>query len=212
MGVIYKTTNLINEKWYIGKDQKNNPKYLGSGKLINFAIKKYGRENFRKEIVAFEDDRQILADLEREIIRHTDAVNDPMSYNIAIGGNGGHNWGNYPEEQQAIIKLKMKKTDADKESRRIFSINNNLSKHLIEGRTAGRKAWWASLSDAERSEYQRLRSSRTYKLSHNDGREIITDNLQRTAKEINVTYNYILLCIKNNKLSKGWKFEIMETK
>ena len=47
--VIYKTTNLINGKIYIGQDSKNNPKYLGSGVIFLKAIKKYGKENFVKE-------------------------------------------------------------------------------------------------------------------------------------------------------------------
>jgi hypothetical protein len=31
--IIYKTTNLINGRFYVGSDKYNNPKYLGSGKL-----------------------------------------------------------------------------------------------------------------------------------------------------------------------------------
>jgi hypothetical protein len=49
--VIYKTTNLINGKIYVGQDTKNNPNYLGSGKKLKFALKKYGIENFKKEIL-----------------------------------------------------------------------------------------------------------------------------------------------------------------
>ena len=48
--VIYCTTNLINGKKYIGSDTNNNPYYLGSGVSIIKAIKKYGRNNFKKEI------------------------------------------------------------------------------------------------------------------------------------------------------------------
>ena len=40
--IVYKTTNLINGKIYIGKDMKNNPNYLGSGTILRRAIKKYG--------------------------------------------------------------------------------------------------------------------------------------------------------------------------
>jgi len=43
--IIYKTTNLINGKYYIGKDKYNNPSYLGSGFILYQAIKKYGKEN-----------------------------------------------------------------------------------------------------------------------------------------------------------------------
>ena len=48
--IVYLITNLINGKRYIGMDSKNNPQYLGSGTLILKAIKKYGKENFKKEI------------------------------------------------------------------------------------------------------------------------------------------------------------------
>ena len=49
--IIYKTTNLINLKIYVGKDKKNNPNYYGSGLLLRLAIKKYGKENFAKETI-----------------------------------------------------------------------------------------------------------------------------------------------------------------
>lgn len=49
--IIYKTTNLINGKIYIGKDKHNNSKYLGSGRRLIKAIQKYGRDFFLKEII-----------------------------------------------------------------------------------------------------------------------------------------------------------------
>ena len=49
--IVYKTANLVNRKTYIGKDSKNNETYYGSDKILNFAIKKYGKKNFKKEIL-----------------------------------------------------------------------------------------------------------------------------------------------------------------
>ena len=54
-GFIYITTNNINGKKYIGQkkyDKEGKWKtYLGSGIILNRAIKKYGAENFSKEII-----------------------------------------------------------------------------------------------------------------------------------------------------------------
>ena len=88
--IIYKTTNLVNQKYYIGKDQKNNPEYLGSGLALNRAIKKYGRENFIKEILEECADPTSLANCERHWIAKLNACKDPMSYNVHEGGRGGN--------------------------------------------------------------------------------------------------------------------------
>ena len=50
-GFVYITTNLVNCKRYIGQCRFSNPRwktYIGSGKLIKIAIKKYGKENYTK--------------------------------------------------------------------------------------------------------------------------------------------------------------------
>ena len=86
--IIYKVINLINEKYYIGKDAKNNPNYLGSGLLIKKAIKKYGKNNFKKEILNTYDNLKDLNNAERIYVNEK-IINDTKSYNLAIGGQGG---------------------------------------------------------------------------------------------------------------------------
>ncbi len=73
--IIYKTTNLINGKIYIGQDTKNNPKYLGSGIIIEQAIKKYGSKNFKKEVIEFCTDQAELNDREKYWIKELNSQN-----------------------------------------------------------------------------------------------------------------------------------------
>ena len=85
--IIYKITNLLNGKYYIGRHATNNvnDSYMGSGLGIKNAIKKYGLENFKKEILAEAKNAEDLWNLEKEIVNDS-IVKDPLSYNNAYGG------------------------------------------------------------------------------------------------------------------------------
>ena len=108
MMIIYKTTNIINGKIYIGKDEKNNPKYLGSGTILKLAIKKYGKENFKKEILEYCNNREFLCILEIYWIEKLQSKNPKIGYNIKNGGNGGYT---YIDNEE--IKYKISKNHAD---------------------------------------------------------------------------------------------------
>lgn len=95
--LIYKTTNKINGKFYVGQQVGSDEKYIGSGKLIKYAIEKYGKENFTKEILEECATRDEMN--EREIY-WIDKLNPP--YNIHPGGYGGYN-------EQAVIANKKRK-------------------------------------------------------------------------------------------------------
>jgi len=53
--LVYLTTNLINNKIYIGVHSTYNldDGYLGSGIGIKNAIKKYGKQNFKRQIIHY---------------------------------------------------------------------------------------------------------------------------------------------------------------
>ena len=83
---IYKITNLINNKFYIGKHQTTNVDdgYMGSGKLIIAAIKKYGVSNFKKDILHIFDNEQEMNNAEKNLV-----ILSEDSYNLCPGGHGG---------------------------------------------------------------------------------------------------------------------------
>lgn len=86
--IIYKTTNLINNKIYIGQDSNNNPKYFGSGILITRSIRKYGKKNFVKEILEYCNSQNELNKREIYWIAFFNSTNIEIGYNIANGGLG----------------------------------------------------------------------------------------------------------------------------
>lgn len=90
MYCIYRITNKINGKTYIGqhKYKKLNDKYMGSGKLITKAKKKYEIENFAKQILEFDiPDVDLANDWEQMYILF-ERAKGKAEYNIANGGNG----------------------------------------------------------------------------------------------------------------------------
>ena len=92
---IYKITNKINNKIYIGKHQTRNLNdgYMGSGKLINAAIKKYGIENFKKEILFQFNNEADMNNKESELVTEEFCVSE-NSYNLCSGGRGGWSYVN----------------------------------------------------------------------------------------------------------------------
>jgi hypothetical protein len=88
MHLVYKVTNNINGKYYIGVQNTDAQDYLGSGKAITNAIHKYGKENFTKEILATCNTKEETFLIESMIVTE-DLVNDPNCYNMKLGGNGG---------------------------------------------------------------------------------------------------------------------------
>ena len=88
--IIYKTKNKINDRFYIGYHKTTNldDDYLGSGIAIKEAIQKYGRSNFEREILYVFPTREEAIIKEMEIVNE-EFINDPQTYNIKIGGDGG---------------------------------------------------------------------------------------------------------------------------
>ena len=84
--LVYKITNNINNKFYIGchKTDDKNDGYMGSGKLIKRAISKYGIENFTKEILFECSNENEMFEVEKAQVTLC-----KESYNLKIGGEGG---------------------------------------------------------------------------------------------------------------------------
>lgn len=105
---IYKITNLINGREYFGAHSTEvfDDGYLGSGKLIKAAVKKYGRENFKREILTYARDAEELYMLENHLV-DDNIVNSKHTYNMHVGGYGGFRMN---DEASHEMHLKIAKT------------------------------------------------------------------------------------------------------
>jgi group I intron endonuclease len=136
--IIYKTTNLVNGKIYIGQDSKNNPKYLGSGVIIERAIKKNGINNFKKDIIEICSNKEELDIREQYWIGLYNSTDEKIGYNITKGGGGC---------------LGLKHSDESKDR---MSINSSGNKNPMFGKKF-EDAWKRQgLSDSEILEKKRL--------------------------------------------------------
>ena len=86
---LYKTTNILNNKFYIGVHTTDDlgDGYKGSGSTLNKAFKKYGKNNFNREILEFFETYEDAYNKERDVVNE-ELINNPNCYNNVIGGKG----------------------------------------------------------------------------------------------------------------------------
>lgn len=137
-GYIYKVTNLLNGKWYIGSKRGDvDLTYYGSGKAIKRAINKYGKVNFKLKILCLAEDAY---DLEELILTELDAANDEKSYNLINSGCGtpkGAKLSESTKEKIRIAQLGNKKRLGSKmtdTTRKALQKSNIGSKRTLESR------------------------------------------------------------------------------
>lgn len=162
---VYKVINLITNEYYIGvhKTSNLNDNYLGSGLHIKNQVRKYGKENFKKEIL-FEFDKEEDA-YQKEIQLVEENINNKLCLNIGPGGIGGAKF----KGKHHTNETKLKNREAslgrvwihnDKESK--FPKKEELEKFLNEGWQLGkhkkdcqfgRKAWNKGLKYTQNSSF-----------------------------------------------------------
>lgn len=107
---LYEIRNLVNNKIYVGvhKTKDVNDGYMGSGKIIVSAIKKYGIENFTKIILETFNTSEDMYCREKELVTDEFLARD-NTYNLRRGGFGGfdylNNWKDNPTHTSAHSRM-----------------------------------------------------------------------------------------------------------
>ena len=183
---IYKTTNTINNKTYIGIHQTENEDdgYLGSGVALKRAVKKYGKENFTRETLSYHNSFDELLEIEAKLVNE-DWVTDRTNYNMKTGGQSA---GILSDESKLNISktLKLKylngeltpnynapyiATDEQKEqiSKSLKKRYEDQEHHLTgvepwnKGKVGVQEAWNKGVSTGPMSEEQKKEISKTLK-------------------------------------------------
>lgn len=186
---IYKITNLITGLSYIGKDQRNNEKYMGSGILLwNSYRKRFNRHDldckkssdqkwvyeqnqklnyYEKTIIDTCDDKETLCELEKYYIKKYNTIR-PNGYNIAEGGEGGFLICGYTDEEKEELRNKISENTKEAMSRpevreKFLKGNRNKNetwrKHISESLT-GRKG--SPLSEETKEKLRQINMGNKY--------------------------------------------------
>ena len=168
--IVYKITNELNNKIYVGvhRTLDINDRYMGSGKRIKRAIKKYGVENFSKEILYVFDNEEEMLTKEFEIVNETFIVDD-NNYNIVLGGNvNSCLFTASDEERQDFARLGA--IEANKNGANVRGSLKHL--HLLETDETYRNRWLLSLKGNQKwlgkthSEETKKQMSESHKGKH----------------------------------------------
>jgi len=135
---IYKTTNVLTNRYYIGMHSTDNldDGYLGSGKRLRYSINKYGAENHKREIIEFLPDRRTMIEKEVEIV-NLNEIAKVECMNLMVGGQGGRG---FTVEQQKVNACNSNKKqrelhkDKDWVKKKGERITISLKKAYSEGR------------------------------------------------------------------------------
>ena len=89
-GYVYKITNLVNSKIYIGQHKSSffDESYWGSGTLLKSVYEKYGKQNFTREILEFCETPEELNEREIFWISYYNSTDKSIGYNVSLGGDG----------------------------------------------------------------------------------------------------------------------------
>lgn len=131
---VYKITNLINGKIYVGVHKTDNLEddYMGSGVYIKRAIEKHGVENFKKEYLFVYDNADDMYNAETVIVNEQ-FVESHETYNLKTGGYGGavnmkdtdyYKSGQH-EKNYTSARKKASQAHRDAKTRRIEDYNKN---------------------------------------------------------------------------------------
>lgn len=150
---IYKITNLLNGKIYIGKHQTKDlsDNYMGSGKHLKSAQVKHGIENFKKEILFKFNTEDEMNTKEAELVTEEFCLRED-TYNLCPGGQGGWGYLNTSGKSDRTGSKLSAESKAKIAKKKVGNKNNLGKKFSEEHKAKMRKSVSESLKGIPKSE------------------------------------------------------------
>lgn len=203
---LYKTTNIINNRYYYGMHSTNvlEDGYIGSGKRLWYEVRKYGKESFKCEILEFFEDREALAKAESELITSQEITKEEC-LNLVTGGQGGFTLEQSKKGRQIVDEILKRKYGSNfrevinKQYRESLSEldKKSIAEKIKKGQEAAVKRGW------RRHSRLGVRTSEETKQKVRKTRE----NSGANTSERNSQYGTYWVCDgeQNRKLKRGEK-------
>jgi len=192
--IIYRTTNKLNGKLYIGvhSTYDYDDDYLGSGKAIMDAIKKYGKENFERKILHVYETREEALLKEAELVNEVFIKSD-TNYNLTIGGSGGIGFASKNITQETKDKI---------------SVGNKGKIVSDETKEKIRKVRIGTKRSKETCSKLKFANKFTKSIKCSNGK--IYNSIREAANDLNLLEQSIsAVCRGVNKTSKGYTFSFV---
>lgn len=174
-GYVYKTTNIINGKMYIGqhKSEKFDESYKGSGVILTKALEKYGKSNFKTQIIECCETAEELDDREVYWIARYNASESETFYNVASGCNGSHEYSTSEITRQRLSEAQTGKRVINKNGRVTYVDSDLLDQYLADG-------WSLGYNYTEEQMKERIAKFKQthYSSDTSDWRQKISDSLK----------------------------------
>lgn len=229
-GFIYITTNMINGKKYLGqrKFYRNWQEYLGSGKSLVYAIQKYGKENFVRNIVCICNSLEELNQAEHDISVFLNVVKSEDWYNLKYGGDSMEGYSPPQEVREKISKANKGKPAPNKG----IPMSEEAKRKQREAQSGEKSSWYGRKHTEEAKQKIRnkkigMQASQETKNKMSQQRqgknnydakpivqltmdgEFIRDweYLRQAAKELNISESGICQCCrKQRRFANGYRW------
>ncbi|QGZ13901.1 homing endonuclease [Rhizobium phage RL38J1] len=194
-GFIYITSCKVNGKRYLGRKKscpRTDPTYLGSGLAVKSAIKKYGRENFEREIVEYTT-KENHVQREKYWLDFYRCAEDPDWYNLSSIAEGSGSNGFTGKRGPDKKKRKKRTPVTDETKRKISESRKNFSEDLKE-------------------EINSRKSKKTIVLVDPNGEVHKIEGIGKFCRANQMTYNSIRFLLSGAMKSyKGWTVQNRQT-